>query len=92
MLAVIAWRGREKKRIKKKREREEGASQRRRPVTMQSEMRFLSLFAARFASVLTDRPPRPFRFLLDRVRTQGDLDRTDAMAQNGSAGIINHRP
>lgn len=34
-------------------------------------------------------PPRAFRFLRDRY-TQGDLDRTDAMAQNGSAGIINH--
>lgn len=33
--------------------------------------------------------PRCFRFLHDRY-TQGDLDRTDAMAQNGSAGIINH--
>lgn len=34
----------------------------------------------------------PFSLFARSVRTQGDLDRTDAMAQNGSAGIINHRP
>lgn len=34
----------------------------------------------------------PFSLFARSVRTQGDLDRTDAMAQNGSAGIINHQP
>ncbi|KAL0112046.1 hypothetical protein PUN28_013340 [Cardiocondyla obscurior] len=36
-------------------------------------MRFLSLFAVEFASVRTDRPPRPSRFLLDRCAPRETL-------------------
>lgn len=56
-------------------------------VTVHS-MSLLSLFAV-ILRCCAPQPPRAFRFLRDRY-TQGDLDRTDAMAQNGSAGIINH--
>ena len=56
------------------------------PVTVHS-MSLLSLFAV-ILRCCAPQPPRAFRFLRDRY-TQRGLDRTDAMAQNGSAGIIN---
>lgn len=55
-------------------------------VTVHS-MSLLSLFAV-ILRCCAPQPPRAFRFLRDRY-TQRGLDRTDAMAQNGSAGIIN---